>query len=334
MEMFHGDRTPVEFAFVLMCGVWELLVWGLVGGAITRIAALKFTRDEAPSLVAALRHSARKLPSYSLPPLIALVWAAVFALLLVVIGLVMRIPVLALLAGVFWPFVLLQGLLMAILLLGTLAGWPLMWATVSVEGTDAFDALSRSFAYTYHRPFRLLWYVVFAVLLAVISMFVVKLFAASAIALADWSIDWGLDEQTMNAVVTPEAGNVDATMAGSAVEPVAAPPANTTLEAGEAAPAAQPQELSATLRGARKAISFWKWMVATLAAGYQAGFLWVAAVGVYLLMRRDIDGVQLNEVYVDPTDEYGLPPLADEATGGVPEVAPNKPALPGSGSPD
>jgi hypothetical protein len=82
-------------------------------------------------------------------------------------------------------------------------------------------------------------------------------------------------------------------------------------------------------RGARRTIHFWKNVVAALAAGYQAGFLWVAAVGVYLLMRRDIDGVQLNEVYVDPADEYGLPPLADEATSGVPEVAQNAPATPG-----
>ena len=57
--------------------------------------------------------------------------------------------------------------MMAILLLGALVGWPLMWATVSVEGTDAFDALSRSYAYTYHRPWRLLWYVLFAGFLAV-----------------------------------------------------------------------------------------------------------------------------------------------------------------------
>ena len=87
---------------------------------------------------------------------------------------------------------------MAILLIGALAGWPLMWATVSVEGTDAFDALSRSYAYTYQRPLRLLWYVLFAALLAAVSMFVVKLFAASAIALGNWSVDWGLDEASVS----------------------------------------------------------------------------------------------------------------------------------------
>src|SRR4029079_18006813 len=92
---------------------------------------------------------------------------------------------------------------MAILLIGALIGWPLMWSTVSVEGTDAFDALSRSYAYTYHRPWRLLWYALFALFLAVVSMFVVKLFASSAIALGNWSIDWGLDDATMRTVVAP-----------------------------------------------------------------------------------------------------------------------------------
>ena len=51
IEMFHGDLTATGFLFLLLCGIWELLVWGLFGGAITRIAALKFTRDEAPGLL-------------------------------------------------------------------------------------------------------------------------------------------------------------------------------------------------------------------------------------------------------------------------------------------
>lgn len=357
MEMFHGDRSAMGFVFLLLCGIWELIVWGLVGGAITRIAALKFTRDEAPGLVAALKHAARKLPSYSLPPLVALVWAAVFAVQLVVVGFAMRLDFLALLAAIFWPFVLLLGLLMAILLLGALAGWPLMWATVSVEGTDAFDALSRSFAYTYHRPFRLLWYVLFAALLAVISMFVVKLFAASAIALGDWSVAWGLDDATMAKVVRvdddprnvlPPAPPVDvedvppsidgaktdaavapadATTAGAVVTDDVADAAGGTADDG-AADESERGERTPMQRVAHWFITTWKWVVAALAAGYQAGFLWVAAVGVYLLMRRDIDGVQLNEVYVDPADEYGLPPLADEATSGVPEVVPGQSAMP------
>lgn len=334
IDLFDAGLTPAGFLFLLICGVWELLVWGLFGGAITRIAALKFTRDEAPGVVAALRHAARKLLSYSLPPLVALAGAAVFAVQLALLGLLMRLDVFALIAGIFWPFVLLLGLMMAILLLGALVGWPLMWATVSVEGTDAFDALSRSYAYTYHRPWRLLCYVLFAALLAVVSMFIVKLFAASAVSLGNWSVDWGLDRPTVRAVVTQRDALVDA---ADAAPPAASvpPPSNDAaeIEAEADEPVDEPVEPGAMQRGARRAIYFWKSMVAALAAGYQAGFLWVSAVGVYLLMRRDIDGVQLNEVYIDQADEFGMPALADEATTRVSEVAPGEPAQPGDTGP-
>jgi len=330
IHLFSGDLTPVGFVILLLCCVWELLVWGLVGGAITRIAALRLTRDEAPPFLASLKHAARKLPSYSVPPLVALGGAAVFAVQLAVLGLLMRLDLFALLAGLIWPFVLLLGLLMAILLLGALIGFPLMWATVSVEGTDAFDALSRSYAYVYHRPWRLLCYVLFAALLAIVSMFVVKLFAASAMALGDWSIDWGIDETSMRTVVSPRPAN------GASVTPLIPPLATVDADAeAESADSSSPatdeqaEQLNALLRGARRAIGFWKSLVAALAAGYQAGFLWTSAVGVYLLMRRDVDGVQLNEVYLDPADEYGMPPLADEATTSVAEVAAGEPARPG-----
>lgn len=335
IDLFRAELTATGFVFLLLCGIWELLVWGLVGGAVTRIAALKFTRDEAPGLVAAVMHAARKLPSYSLPPLVALAGAAVFAIQLAVLGLVMRLDILALVAGILWPFVLLLGLLMAILLLGALVGWPLMWATVSVEGTDAFDALSRSYAYTYHRPLRLLGYVLFAALLAIVSMFVVKVFAVSAIALGDWSVHWGLDDPTMAAVVSTDDKD-DATSAPTIAPPTPFVPGDNQgppITTDTTPETEKPRELGTLLTGTRRTIYFWKSLVAALAAGYQAGFLWVSAVGVYLLLRRAIDGVQLNEVYIDPADEYGMPPIADEATTGVPEVAPDEPAQPGDSGP-
>jgi hypothetical protein len=313
---------------LLLCGVWELLVWGLFGGAITRIAALKFTRDEAPGLIAALKHAFSKWPSYSLPPLVAMAGASVFAIQLVLLGFVTRIDALGFLAAIFWPFVILLGLMMAVLLLGALVGWPLMWATVSVEGTDAFDALSRSYAYVYHRPWRLLWYALFALFLAIVSMFVVKLFASSAIALGNWSIHVGLDRETMRSVVNPDPGantapKIDLTPGASSSD-INLP----ALEATNATP-----ELSPTLSATRSVIWFWKSAVAVLVAGYQAGFLWVAAVGIYLLLRRDIDGVQTGEVFVDQAEEYGMPPLTDDAATGVPEIAPREPALPGDTGP-
>src|SRR5262245_39299107 len=107
VAMFDANLTATGFLFLLLCGIWELLVWGLIGGAITRIAALKFTRDEAPGLIAALRHAVSKWPSYSLPPLVALAGAAVFGIQLVILGFIMQLDWLAFVAAIFWPFVIL-----------------------------------------------------------------------------------------------------------------------------------------------------------------------------------------------------------------------------------
>lgn len=244
----------------------------------------------------------------------------------------MRVDVLAFVAALAWPFVLLLGLMMAILLLGALFGWPLMWATVSVEGTDAFDALSRSYAYTYHRPLRLLWYVMFAGFLAVVSMFVVKLFASSAVALGNWSIAWGLDQDTVREVVNPPPRNGATNPVAPAPPAIAVVPSSPETKTPPATPAespAPPPGPSKVLGASASIIHFWKQLVAMLVAGFQAGFLWVSAVGIYLVLRRDIDGVQMNEVYIDQAEEFGMPPLVEDAATGVPEVAPRAPAVPG-----
>lgn len=79
-------------------------------------------------------------------------------------------------------------------------------------------------------------------------------------------------------------------------------------------------ELTGSRWLAAEAIRFWKSLLGALAAGYQAGFLFVAAVGVYLLLRKDIDGAEMDEVYVEDEPEFGMPPLADDPVTGVPEV--------------
>jgi hypothetical protein len=258
--------------------------------------------------------------------------AAIFGLQLAVLGWIMRLSIFAVVAGVLWPFVLLLGLLMAILLLGVLIGWPLMFATVSVEGTDAFDALGSSYAYTYQRPLRLLWYVLMAGILAAVSMFIVKLFAASAISLGNWSVSWGLDDEAYMTIVAPH-HQFDNDVEVLGVPPLAPLSADGLSDAAPAADAAgdatTPMPLDGMNAVAANAIAFWKSLLGALAAGYQAAFLWVAAVGVYLLMRKDIDGAEMDEVFVEEEQDFGLPPLAEDSMTGVPAVDPDAETSPG-----
>jgi hypothetical protein len=159
-------------------------------------------------------------------------------------------------------------------------------------------------------------------------MFVVKVFAATAIALGDWSVDWGLGNATMEAAVRHE---ITPPADPALVPPLEPVPDATAPAAGDpdALTDAEPQEERGLLfQWARAAIYFWKSLMGALTAGYQAGFLWASAVGVYLLLRRDIDGVQTGDVYIDQEDEFGLPPLdVDQATG-VPDISTTSAARP------
>ena len=54
--------------------------------------------------------------------------------------------------GITLVVVLVGGLVVMLLTLGILGGFNLLYPTMAVEGSDSFDALSRSFAYVYARP--------------------------------------------------------------------------------------------------------------------------------------------------------------------------------------
>ena len=63
----------------------------------------------------------------------------------------------------------------------------------------------------------------------------------------------------------------------------------------------------------------------TFAVAFFFSFFWVAATAVYYLMRRHVDGTEIDEVQIeDEEGPFGLPPLQTDAAGvpGVPEERP------------
>src|SRR5690606_17723071 len=59
-RLFDPNLTWVGLAFVLLCALWADAVWALVGGAITRTAAVQLAREESIGLLAALGYARRK----------------------------------------------------------------------------------------------------------------------------------------------------------------------------------------------------------------------------------------------------------------------------------
>lgn len=73
-------------------------------------------------------------------------------------------------------------------------------------------------------------------------------------------------------------------------------------------------------------IDFWEGCVRLVAIGFAYSYFWTASTAIYLLLRRDDDGTELDDIHLDrPTPAYGLPPLAKD-TAGVPVVAQEEPA--------
>ena len=63
VRLLHHERQTlgaVGLAYLLLCCLWEVLVWALFGGAMTRIAALALARDERLGPKSALGFAARK----------------------------------------------------------------------------------------------------------------------------------------------------------------------------------------------------------------------------------------------------------------------------------
>lgn len=296
-EMFRSDVTLTRLVFLLLCGLWALAIWAFFGGAITRVAAVELAREERVGWGAMLHHARSKWRSYFGAPLLLLVFALPFALGMAVVGICLRWNVGLLLAGaLLWPLMLLGGLVMTYLLVWLAFGWPLMWATVSAEGEDSFDALSRSREYVFQRPLHYLFYVFVAVLLGWLGWLVVSNFAAGVIASTHWAADWGADTSRW---------------------PVGAGDRRIDLLLSEES------DFGALGRFGAGLILFWSACLKLLAVGFLYSYFWTASTCIYFLLRYDTQGTEMDEVFLDEEPDepaYGLPPLeTDEA--GAPVVA-------------
>ena len=286
VRMASREVSWIQCLSLLLSGLWAAVVWGIFGGAISRIAALFLTRSDILGPVAAMRAATGKWKASSSGPLFPLAFAAICAAPLVVVGWLLKLDLTAFLVGLLWIGALVWGVILAIGLLGLLLGWPLIWATVGVEQSDALDGVSRCFSYVYQRPLQLAFYLLVATVLGLFGEAVVYYLAAAGVALTEWTVSWG-------------AGNE------RAAELMTAPQAETLGGIGAA---------SASM------IRFWEATLMAVAASFPLGYLWCAAVGIYLLLRRHIDSTEMDEVALEQNDsQTGLPNLTPDGSG-IPQV--------------
>ena len=279
---------------VLYLVAW-LIVWSVAGGAICRIAALHATRDERISIREALSFSLGKFSSFLTAPLVPVI-------LIVVIGAVLALGGglaallswvgLEFLAAVFWPLALAAGFLVALVTIGAMGGVSLMYPAIATEGSDAFDAMSRSYSYVLTRPWRAAFYGLLAVVYGTVCFLFIKLMAFLTLSLSHFGVGLLMNTKTASKMVTY--GKLDAIWA--------APSWGESLHGGFwHVPLSMSESISAVL------IAIFVFLVIGLIAAYLMTYYYSASTVIYLLLRREVDATELEEVYVEkePAAEPG-----------------------------
>ncbi|MHC4113826.1 MAG: hypothetical protein ACYSSL_00665 [Planctomycetota bacterium] len=179
-DYFRAVLWAVRYHF-LYCIIFfaiTLAVISAAGGAICRIASLQFARGEKPGMIEALRFSLKRFSSFFAAPLVPIGIIIFIGLFIFILGLLGNIPWAGeLIIGIFMPLALVGGALIALILIGAIAGFNLMFPAVAYEASDCFDAISRSFSYVYTKPWRMGFYMTIAAGYGTICYLFVRFFA-------------------------------------------------------------------------------------------------------------------------------------------------------------
>ena len=298
--------------------VVALAVWSLCGGAICRAAALHAAREEKISLKASLKFGISKFLSYFTSPLLPLALIVALGLCLAAGGLIGAIPYVGeWFVGLLFGLALVAGAGCAFLTIGLVGGWPLMWPTIAVEGSDSFDAISRSFSYVFARPFRYLLYWLVAAVYGVICYLFVRLFAFLTLAAVHCWAGWAMRLAPREHYATG-AGKLDVMWAT---------PTFTSFHG--------PMQTEALGNWCEVAMSYvigaWVYLVSGIVLAFLACFIFSASTNIYFLLRRKVDATDLDDVCVEEEEEEQQPePQQPSAATPAPEApaseeAPTKP---------
>jgi hypothetical protein len=343
----HLLDGPWQARMLIPLGVLLLLVliWSYFGGAIARIAAVEVAKDERIETQRALQYAGRKYSAFFWAPLVCLIFFALFATCNAAGGLVgwavdWVVPGLGDVAlAVFLPFALLSGFLMALIAIGSVFGGPLFHPAIGAEGTDCFDAISRGFSYIYSRPWHYGVYQAISAAYGAVCVGFVWWFGAFMIRL-------GLGAGRAGMAVFGSTASFDRLLpepvtrflfhsgAGYSGSPITTSVGRTVEVIPDHFWNLGPLQMVASI-----VLLVWLFVIVGMLAGYAVSYLCSSQTLVYFLLRKKVDGIEMNEVFEEkeegeedvaaegeataageakPADGGGTPPVPE---GGAPPAA-------------
>ena len=330
-KVFDRDISPLTRIYLLLCVLWSLTCWAYFAGIITRIAAVQLSGKDRIGLGQAVAFVTKRYVSYLLSPIVPLGMMGFAALALALLGLPTLIPFVGdVLYIVLVPLGLLGGFFMAALLVG-LVGYPLMYTTLSVEGSDTFDSLSRAYNYVMQAPWYYLWYCFITTIYGAAVTLLIVFLASLSVYLGKWAISQTPFNEYFNQrpdylfIHAPESlGWKQLLLHGTELEQKVVQDGNVykLTDKSEADANRYRQTLAWYNYAGAYVTTFWLTLLFLFMLGFSYSFFWSAMTMVYLLMRRHVDEVELDEIYLE--DESDDPPL-------MPSIPPPSPPPPPAG---
>ena len=280
-----------------------LAVWVRLGGAIARSAAEEFCLDRVTPWNETMRFSLRKWAALFAAIVAPLAVVAVLALVLAVLGLLFAVPVAHLLPAVLYPVFLLVGALAVIITILWVIGHPMLVPGVACEGTDAFDAVQRAFAYVLARPMRLVLYGAILIIQGVI-IFGLANGVIGGIAGFTATTSGAFIGDTPREILTPIPDSTPVSQR-SAETPRITLAGFVQEEGGEDAEAAEsePSGPIATHGWSRRVVNFWTGALELLLGAFFVSYFFTASTILYLLLRRLCDGQDVAELWMPAPDQ-------------------------------
>ena len=284
-----------EYVILIVLVLGLMIIWSVFAGAVTRLAALEFARGEKKGLKDSLSFVMKKFWSYFWSPLTPILGVLFFIACNVAGGLLGKIEFAGEIAvAVGFPLAILSGFLIVFLGIVGIIGFILMFPAISSEGSDAFDAISRAYSYVLSRPLHFLSLFITIIICGTIVSFVAGYGACLVMQTSYFTVGLGMGDK-LNDIRAFIAGLSGAGDMITSLNPI-------------------------SMRIAALFFMLYIVLIKITVGSIIVAFAGSASTIAYLIMRKDVDGTEMDDIYVDENEED----LAAEET--VPE-APEEPAV-------
>ncbi len=275
----------VHYIYFIIYTLFCIAVWAIAGGAICRIAALHATRDEKIPVKEAFMFAKQKFEGFFSAPLMPIAFIIGCCIVLMIIGLIGAVPFIGeIVVGATFIIPLAIGFVLALIIVGAIGGLGLMYPTIAIEGSDAFDAFSRCYSYVYARPWKTIFYTLVAAVYGTLCFIFVKLFIALVF--------------NATSAITGITMNLDAASYAAPLGKLQAIWFSPTFS-GPFFGRFYMFPLSASEALGGFFIAIWVFLLVGLVIAFAISFFFCGYTLIYLLLRKDVDATEIDEVYVE-----------------------------------